>query len=193
MLNAIETIRKTGCESFIHGDSSTLLDYWAWAHSDIMGNTERGKIAEYIVAMAVGVHQSTRVEWDSYDILTEDQIKIEVKSSAYLQTWVQKTYSNLSFGIRPTQAWNQSDNTYEQAKKRQADVYVFCVFNCKDQEVANPLDLNQWEFHVLNVRKLDRILPNQKSISLASILKLGALNSDYAGLNQAIHREFTLE
>jgi len=61
MLEEIRTIRKTGNEVFLNGDQSTLLDYWAWAHSDIMGNTERGKIAEYIVAMAVNA-QETREE-----------------------------------------------------------------------------------------------------------------------------------
>jgi len=192
MLEAIETIRKTGSEVFLNGDSSTLMDYWAWAHSDIMGNTERGKIAEYIVAMAMNAHRNTRTEWDSYDILTEDNIKIEVKSSAYLQTWVQKTYSYLTFGIRPTQAWNQSNNTYEQTKKRQADVYVFCVVNCKEQDVVNPLDLNQWEFHVLSAKKLNNMLPNQKSISLTGIQKIGAIKTDYSGLHQAIHSEFAI-
>ena len=188
MLEEIRTKRNTGNEVFINGDQSTLLDYWAWAHSDIMGNTERGKIAEYIVAMAANAHRNTRREWDSYDILTEDGIKIEVKSSAYIQTWVQKTYSNLSFGIRPTQAWNQIDNTYEQTRKRQADVYVFCVFYCKEQDIANPLDIAQWEFHVLSSKKLDSTLPKQKTISLSSIKKLDAQKTDYAGLLKAIHK-----
>lgn len=174
----------------MNGDSSTLLDYWAWAHSDIMGNTERGKIAEYIVAMALNVHRNTRTEWDSYDILTEDNIKIEVKSSAYLQTWVQKAYSPLAFGIRPTYAWNQSNNTYEQTKKRHANVYVFCVITCKDQDIVKPLDLNQWEFHILSARKLDNVLPNQKTVSLAGLQKIGAIKTDFSGLYQVIHSEF---
>ena len=190
MLEAIEVIRKTGGENFINGDFSTLLDYWAWAHSDIMGNTERGKIAEYIVSMAVNAHKNTRTEWDSYDILTEDNIRIEVKSSAYIQTWVQKTYSHLTFGIRPTQAWNQSNNTYDQTRRRQADVYVFCVLNCKEQDAVNPLDLNQWEFYVLSAKKLDNLLPNQKSINLPGVQKIGAMRTEYSGLYQAIHREF---
>jgi len=190
MLDAIDTIRKTGREVFLNGDAGTLLDYWAWAHSDIMGNTERGKIAEYIVAMAMNAHRNTRTEWGSYDILTPDNIKIEVKSSAYIQTWVQKKYSNISFGIRPTQAWNQSDNTYESTQKRQADVYVFCLLHCKEQDTVNPIDLNQWEFFVLSAEKLNRILPNQKSINLTGIQRIGARKTDYSGLHQSIHCEF---
>lgn len=193
MLEAMQTIRKTGSETFLNGDTSTLLDYWAWAHSDIMGNTERGKIAEYIVAMAVNAHRTTRTEWDSYDILSEDHIRIEVKSSAFLQTWYQKKYSEITFGIRPTQGWNKSDNTYDQTRKRQADVYVFCVFNCKEKDAANPLDLNQWVFYVLSAKKLDNMMPNQKSARLSVIQKSGAIYSDYSGLHQAIYDAFTAE
>ena len=193
MLEAIETTRKTGRETFLNGDASTLLDYWAWAHSDIMGNTERGKIAEYIVAMAVNAHKNTRTEWDSYDILSEDHIRIEVKSSAYIQTWAQKKYSYLTFGIRPTQAWNQGDNTYEQTRRRQADVYVFCVLYCREQDAVNPLDLNQWEFYVLSAKKLDNLLANQKSINLAGVQKIGAKRTEYSGLYQEIRNEFVAE
>jgi hypothetical protein len=193
MLEAMQAIRKTGSETFLNGNTSTLLDYWAWAHSDIMGNTERGKIAEYIVAMAVNAHRRTRTEWDSYDILSDDHIRIEVKSSAFLQTWYKKTYSEISFGIRPTQGWNQADNTYEQTRKRQADVYVFCVFNCKEQNTANPLDLDQWGFYVLSAKKLDHMLPDQKSARLSVIQEIGAINSDYSGLREAIRSEFSAE
>lgn len=190
MLDSIPTIRKDGKEKFLKGGDSTLLDYWAWGHSDVMGNAERGILAEYIVSMALDVHKSTRTEWDSYDVLSKDGIKIEVKSSGYLQTWVQKTYSALNFGINPTQAWNKDDNTYEQVKRRQADIYVFCVHNHKEQETANPLDLDQWNFYVLSTKMLDKKVPNQKSINLAGILKLDAIKTDYSGLNQTIHKVF---
>lgn len=189
MLEAIETIRKTGSEKFLNGNTSTLMDYWAWAHSDILGNTERGKIAEYIVAMALDTHRGTRTEWDSYDIRTEEGIKIEVKSSAYLQTWAQKTYSRIDFGIQPTQIDN-TYNTNDQTRKRRADVYVFCVITCKEQDSVNPLDLDQWDFYVLSTNKLNDKIPDQKKICLAGIQELGARKTNYSGLYQAIHSEF---
>lgn len=190
MLDSIKTVRKDGKENFINGGSNTLLDYWAWAHSDIMGNAERGKLAEYIVAMALNVNHTTRTEWDSYDILSDDGIKIEVKSSAYIQTWVQKTYSNLIFGIKPTQAWNQENNTYAKEKRRQADIYVFCVFKHKDQDTANPLDLNQWDFYILNTKVLNNKAPSQESINLAGIVKLGGKLTDFSGLKQTIKMNY---
>lgn len=36
----------------------TLADFWSWAHSDLMGNTERGILAEYIVACSLGIARS---------------------------------------------------------------------------------------------------------------------------------------
>ncbi len=30
--------------------SSTIKDFWQWAYSDLVGNTDRGTLAEYIVA-----------------------------------------------------------------------------------------------------------------------------------------------
>ena len=52
---AISTQKKNGKEIFLNGgDGKTLYDFWAWAFSNLVGNTERGKLAESIVAMAVG-------------------------------------------------------------------------------------------------------------------------------------------
>ena len=31
---------------------STLSEYWSWAHSDLLGNTERGIFAEYLVRLS---------------------------------------------------------------------------------------------------------------------------------------------
>ncbi|WP_297429884.1 hypothetical protein [Clostridium sp.] len=143
MLEAIKTKRKSGSENFKEIKDATLRDYWSWAHSDLIGNAERGILAEYIISMALDVHHGTRTEWDSYDILSKDGIKIEVKSSGYIQTWVQKDYSSLKFGIQPTKEWNQEDNTYSDVIKRQSDIYVFCVHKHKEQDTINPLDLEQ--------------------------------------------------
>lgn len=79
--------KLTGREKFSNGQSVNM--FWSWAHSDLMNNAERGRLAEFIVSMALNCNSPSRVEWDAYDLSTEDGIKIEVKSSAYLQTWHQ--------------------------------------------------------------------------------------------------------
>lgn len=50
------------------GSPVTLGDFWAWAYSDLLDNTLRGALAEYIVATALGVNEGVRVNWDPYDL-----------------------------------------------------------------------------------------------------------------------------
>ena len=57
---------------------STLSEYWSWAHSDLLGNTERGIFAEYLVRLSLKI-QEPRQAWGKYDLLYKDKIRIEVQ------------------------------------------------------------------------------------------------------------------
>ena len=47
-----------------------------------------GVISEFIVAHTLGIADNgTRDEWAVYDLETESGIKIEVKSTAFIQSW----------------------------------------------------------------------------------------------------------
>ena len=184
--------RKTGMEP-IYDDKgkqiSSVLEFWQWAYSDIIGNIERGHFAEYLVACALNVRQNTRVEWDKYDVLTNDDISIEVKSSGYVQTWQQKGKSKIAFSIRPTRAFNSKANAYEREIKRQAQIYVFCVHNYeKKDEGLTPLDMKQWDFYILPTEKLNMEVKEQKIISLQKIIKLGAEKCSYSELSASINK-----
>lgn len=163
-----------------------LEDFWSWAYSDLLGNTERGALAEYIVACAMGIQRKERTTWDKYDLLSAEGIAIEVKASGYLQTWGQKGLSKLIFGIQPTLGWDNKTNKYDTFKRRQADVYVFCVHNHVEQKTVNPLDLKQWNFYLLSTKILNEKVRGQKSITLSSLLKIGAIPCDYADLHEKI-------
>lgn len=130
----------------------------------------------------MGIDLDVRVEWNAYDLTTENGVKIEVKSSAYLQSWKQTSYSNISFGIRNTLGWDSKTNEYSNEFKRQSDVYVFCLLKHKDKETVDPLNLEQWEFYIL----ANQILNEQKSIGLNPLLKLKPVIADYKGLKNAI-------
>jgi hypothetical protein len=139
---------KSGSEQFENADlEARLRDYWSWAHSDLSSNAERGKFAEYLVALAMHCANGVSEEWASYDLLSPEGVKIEVKTSAYLQTWAQNELSTIRFSIKSSRAWNADTGAYDAETKRQADVYVFCVENCKVQDILNPLDMNQWDFY----------------------------------------------
>lgn len=184
--------KKTGQEEII-GDPKNrhLVDFWQWAYSDLVGNTERGSVAEYLVALACGVDASTRISWDSYDLLLDNKIKIEVKSSGYLQTWKQRNYSKPVFNIPKTLAWDGIENVYDNEKKRQAGIYVFALLAHKDQETLNPLDTRQWEFYILSTKVLDEKVGDGKQISLDKLLILGAIKSDYGNLRRNIDSAYT--
>ena len=165
------------------GEVTRLADFWRWAHSDLLTNTERGILAEYIVACALDVHGGTRIAWDRYDLVTKEGFTVEVKTSGYLQSWGQKAASKLVFGIRPTLGWDSTTNVYGTTRARRADIYVFCVYKHREQETADPLDLRQWDFYLLPTRILNEKVGMQKSISLSSLLKIGATYSTYTEMH----------
>lgn len=185
-LNKVETVKKTGLEHFLFNGQAlpfNVLTFWQWSNSELLGNALRGILAEYIVASSINCTDNLRQEWDAYDLITDNGIKIEVKSSSYLQSWQQNKLSTIGFGIQET---FDIENDGEQIKKRQADVYVFCVLSHKDKKTVNPLDLNQWDFYVLSTKTLNQNVGHQKKISLSSLLNLNPTKVKYSQLNQAI-------
>ena len=96
-LDALAVRPKTGDEPFlVHGVSAgaTVLNFWRWACSDLVGNAMRGVLAEYIVGLALScVGESVRAEWVAWDLCTQRGTRVEAKSAAYLQTWTRATWS----------------------------------------------------------------------------------------------------
>ncbi len=186
---AIIVNRKTGEELFYSDETDVTLNlksFWQWSASDLVNNTLRGMLAEYIVASAIGVENGIRTEWDAYDLLSTEGTKIEIKSSAYIQSWPQKKLSDIQFGIQPTRGWDATTNTYDTVVKRQSDIYIFCILSHKQQETINPLNLSQWSFYILATSKLNETKGKQKTISLASLKKLNPIQASYSKIQSAI-------
>lgn len=186
---AIRAKQLTGAEPVLDDRGKPValaLDFWRWAYSDLLGNTERGAVAEYLVASALGVSREDRISWNSYDLLSKEGIRVEVKASAYIQTWGQERLSEIRFGIQPTFAWNAETNVYDTEMRRQSDVYVFCVLKHTEQETIDPLDARQWDFYPLRTSVLNEKVGNQKGISLSKIRKLGASAAAYSDLHARI-------
>ena len=183
---------KTGKELLRTNGTKTafsLLDFWRWDASDLLNNTTRGRLTEFIVGSAVGMDFSTpRQEWDNYDLDTPSGIKIEVKSSAYIQSWKQEKNSSISFAISPTMAYNAESGNREGPYKRHADIYVFCLLKHQERDTIDPLNMDQWEFYVVATESLNTKLGNQKSISLNPLRKLAEPIS-YGQLAQEINKK----
>jgi hypothetical protein len=166
---------KNGNEPLVYKKALpfTLVDFWKWSVSDLISNATRGRLAEFIVATAVGVDLNIpRDEWAAFDLISPDGIKIEIKSAAYLQSWFQKKLSLISFSIKPALYWDGATNVQSKTKARHADVYVMCLLETKDQEKIDPLDLEQWKFYVLSVDAVNNYKRSQMSITLNSLEKL---------------------
>jgi hypothetical protein len=190
-LEALSVERRTGHEKFHLAKQLLdfdLLGFWQWSSSDLVGNALRGKLAEYIVAYDLGVHTGTRTEWDAYDLKTPEGIKIEVKSAAYLQSWKQNRLSAICFDIRQTYGWDAATNTSSTERKRQADIYIFCLLHHQNKSTLDPLDLSQWEFYVLLAQVLDEKLPNQRSLTFARLLRLNPVKVGFGKIKEVVYR-----
>lgn len=174
---------------------SSVLDFWSWAYSDLIRNVNRGAFAEFIVLEAMnnqsGITPRTnfRVSMDAYDLLSPDGIRVEVKSSAYIQAWESEHPARISFRIAPAKSLDSSGNYSADSQYcRHSDVYVFCVWTAMSRE-QNILDLSSWDFYVIATKTLDQKVPNQKTITFQSLLSLHPRKVDYFGLYEAIRNE----
>ncbi len=166
------------------GQSLKLLDYWRWSGSGLLDNTNRGILAEFLVAAALDLHKEPRKEWQAYDLRTASGSTIEIKSSAYVQSWKQSKRSVIQFGIAPRSNWDPETGEWREGLRRWADIYVFCVFH--GEEPLDPLDTSNWDFYVLPTEVLDRECPRQKTIGLNSLKRLSPHKCGYANLKKTI-------
>lgn len=183
---------KTGNEPLtLSGVSvgTTVLEFWRWAQSDLLGNTLRGVFAEFIVAQALGIRcDEPRDAWAVVDLVTPEGIKVEVKSAAYVQSWFQKRHSLISFGYRATKPWDSTTGEHGSDAKRSANVYVFCLLKTKDRTKADPLNLDEWEFYVVPTAWLDKRERSQTSVTLASLTNEGQKPVAFNDLRSAVVR-----
>lgn len=178
----------------------SILDFWSWAYSDLIQNMNRGAFAEYIVLKAMNSqcnddssHLNFRISMGAYDLLSPEGIRVEVKSSAYIQSWTSDRVAKISFRIAPAKAVDNYGNYSSSSKYcRHSDVYVFCVWTAKSKS-QNILDLSLWDFYVIATKTLDKKIPNQKTITFNSLLSLHPKKVDYFGLYEAIRSEATIE
>lgn len=182
----------TGKEEFtLHGASAgiSVKDFWSWAYSDLIDNTQRGVMAEFIVYSSIQsapADTQIRENWFPFDVTSPSGRRIEVKSAAYIQAWTpENILSQIRFDIGKKLAWDNATASYASEAKRNCDLYVFCLFTAKTKDISL-LNLDYWDFYVLPTSVLNEKVPEQKGISLSSLLKLEPVKTDYAGLGAVI-------
>jgi hypothetical protein len=166
-------------EEKVDGADATARDFWAWSLSDLRANTVRSLLAEFLVARALGAALRPRVEWDAFDVLTPDGLRLEVKASAYLQAWQQSRLSTVTFGGLSARTWSPTEG-YSEAGSYNADGYVFAVLTAVEHGAYDALDLDQWSFWVLPRAVLADT--GQRSIRLSRVEALAGPPVSYGNL-----------
>jgi hypothetical protein len=93
-LGQIETEGKSGAEP-LHANGNplgvSLQQFWQWSGSDLISNSQRGILAEFLVAHALGADSGVRTKWDAYDLVTDTQGLFEVIPRSSLPSWALAT------------------------------------------------------------------------------------------------------
>jgi hypothetical protein len=113
---------------------------------------------------------------------------VEVKAAGYLQGWGQNSLAVPKFSIRKAQYYDRSKGQYQPPKARHSEVYVFCLHDCKDPGVVNPLDLSQWCFYVVPTKELDKAWQERKDISAKQLDAAGYGTVGYDQLKDTVDR-----
>jgi hypothetical protein len=108
----------------LHGQQCgfAIGDFWRWGVSELLVNTTRGAVAEFIVGQALGCAGTVRDSWGPYDLAITGGSTIEVKSASRRQAWPTKKPSRISFDIAPAAAWDFDRNEMVGNPKRHADL-----------------------------------------------------------------------
>ena len=162
----------------------SLADFWSWAYSYVLSNANRSVFAEFMVGVALGVVDTPRVEWDAVDFRYRG-FGVEVKSSAYVQSWAQTGPSKIIFGIGKKRSWDASTNRSSRAPVRASDVYVFCVYTERNRRQGNVVDTGAWEFYVVATSAIEDEFRDQKTVGLSRIRKISSAVS-YTRLRSAV-------
>jgi hypothetical protein len=137
-------------------------------------NSSLSVFAEYLVGCALDAIESPRIEWYHYDVSYREKL-IEVKASAYGQSWPQTRLSTISFDIRWRRGWDGETNSSCNGPASCADCYIFCLFVDRDlenRENCVMTDVKRWKFYVVAAADLNRCLGMQNWVALKSIEKI---------------------
>jgi hypothetical protein len=166
------------------GLDATVADFWRWAFNDLRDNTTRGILTEFLVAKAVGDKRTLRIGWDNFDAQAPDGTTIEVKCSAFLQSWTQKRHSELVFGRLSAREFDATRNEYSVDARVRADVFVFGVQMQRDPAAYDVLDIAHWEFWVVSARTIrERAV---KTVGIGWVREHAAGRLPYGGLADVI-------
>ena len=178
----------SGKEQFtIHGKKTnmSMLEMWRMKYSNIYDIHD--SIAEYIVAKALGKEKLDNTDyWTLYDI-DYHGVRIEIKETAYYHSFNEagaKRSQRRTFDIGKRYS-KYKDSKSE--KKRQNDIYVFCLNTGNEKEDSYPLEMDNWEFYVVPTKLINEKCGDNKTISLGKVKTLTEI-TEYSNLKCKIDK-----
>ena len=156
-----------------------FIDFWRFHYSNIYDI--QGRIAEFIVAKALDIHDSQNDQyWTLWD-LTYKGLRVEVKETSYYHSFNKdgKISQQRTFGITKANGSYDPQVSGNSEFCRQNDVYIFCLNTGYTKEESYPLNLNNWEFYIVPTSVINENCGNNKTISLGRIKKLGFSATPY--------------
>ena len=132
----------------------------------LVTNVHRSVLVESIVAFALPDWRWCSSDYASYDFRRGDA-KLEVKQSAFLQTWSNGRLSRPAWDIAPRTGYWDDGATWVSQPGRIADIYVLALHQVADH-TADHRDPRQWQFFVIPTKSL----PPTKRIGLAAARQL---------------------
>lgn len=210
--------KLTGLEHLVDGGKVLpfhIAEFWQWAYSDMLRNTNRGVLAEFVVKAALelgGIYTNTdiRSNFEPYDLVGPNieqaftppppeklevsnsteflPCRIEVKSAAYVQAWEPHpgTTPRISFSIAPAKVPDEiGDYRPDAERQRNSDIYVFAIYTATTKE-QNIFDMSLWKFYVIKTSVLNEKCGEQKTISLTKLETLGSPELSFNELCPAI-------
>lgn len=180
----------TGSEPFRCSErplSLTLLDFWKWSESDLLNSLTRTRLAEFIVATALGAHaEGPRDERSSLELVTPDGVEVRVKSGSFLKSFHQHDLSKVVFIPQVSLAHSHAVSGHRTAYR--AQVYVFALLDHVEKATVDPLDLDQWRFFVPPTSKLEALVTEQHSLTVPTLDELSAGSVAYEDLKAAVQK-----
>lgn len=182
MFDPPQAPRLTGAEPF-DGVEAAVIDFWRFAMTDLRINNVRGYLAEFLVARAVG-STAARIEWAPWDVTSPTGVRIEVKSSGYLQAWGQSKLSVPRFRVGAAYGWDDAAGAWSTTQIFHADAYVFGLHTAVTHEVYDPLDVSQWQFYVAGREAIET--QAGASMSLTKLSSIAGRPHPFSELDDAI-------
>lgn len=164
----------------------SFIDFRRFHYSNIYDI--QGRIAEFIVAKALGIDESQNDQyWTLWD-LTYRGVRIEVKETSYYHSFNKegKVSQQRSFGITKANGAYDAEKSGNTEFCRQNDVYIFCLNTGETMEESYPLNLNNWEFYIVPTAVINEKCGKNKTISLSKIKSLGYSAVKYSEIKSAI-------